>query len=439
VSELEPFVVDRELSRAAKRWVGFRRRLRAGEGFVEDPFEASRKVLGKTTFQTLVELEGDPVAPSVARWVYRLAEQRINRNWLVAIARARSEKPSDARYEASHQAIVKSALAHPARRRAWLKEAIVRAEPIHALVGGLWERRRAIAEQLEPKGDALDAGYLSQPCEDLHELAERWLDATQALLEAQGSTPSLDGLVTRTLAEVDPGWPSHLNPQSLLDLFRDTRLFDDLDLDPGPLPAALAPSSFMRALARVGAAFTVACAPRDQPFCIAHDAYGLERLRHGAVFGLLPLSGAFLTRRLGATRELARRATRAAATTVLFETRIAALRVLLGRAALRGRSDLAEAYADGVHRCLGIELPATAAGAFLKLRLDDPQRFAGDLWAFEMVNRLRDAHDEDWFRNPRAVDQLRSEAALPPKVTVERGALESAMSSATATLLELSS
>jgi hypothetical protein len=395
-------------------------------------------VLGKTAFEALLELEGDPVAPSVARWVYRLAEQRINRNWIVAIAQARTEKPSEADYETSHHTLLKTALALPARRHACIKEAIARAEPIHALVGGLWERRRAIAEQMKPKGAALDAGYLSEPCENLHELAEGWLDATQALLEAHGSTPSVAGWIERALGVVDPGWPSHLNPRTLLDLFRDTRLFDDLDLDPGPLPSALAPSSFTRALARVGAAFSVACAPPDQPFCIAHDAYGLERLRHGAVFGLLPLSGAFLSSRLGATRELARRATRAAAATAVFETRTAALRVLLGRAALNGRNELADAYAEGVHRCLGIELPPAAAGALLRLRLDDPQRFAGGLIAFDTVNRLRDAHDEDWFRNPRAVDQLRSEAALPPKVAVERSTVERAMSAAAATLLELS-
>jgi hypothetical protein len=182
----------------------------------------------------------------------------------------------------------------------------------------------------------------------------------------------------------------------------------------------------------------VANAPRDQPFAIAHDAYGLERLRHGALFATLPLNAAFLTRRLGATRELARRAIRAAASTLLFETRFAALRVLLGRAALSGSRALRDAYSEGTYRCLGSELPATAAGALIRLRLDDPQRFAGQLLALETANRLREVHDEDWFRNPRAIDQLRSEASLPPRLEVERAELERAISNSVSTLLELS-
>jgi hypothetical protein len=239
------------------------------------------------------------------------------------------------------------------------------------------------------------------------------------------------------LGDVDAGWPAHLNPSSLTDLFRDTRLLEALELDPGRLPKAIAPASFMRALARLGAAVLVASAPRDQPFCIAHDAYGLQRFRYGALLGTLPLSAAFAMRRLGASRELARRATRAAAMTVLLESRIAALRVLLGEAALRGPGALRDAYSEGVYRCLGIELPDTAAGAFIKLRMDDAQRFCGLFLAIQSSHRLRDAHDEDWFRNPRAIDQLRSEAALPPEIAVPREQLDAALVTTESALREL--
>jgi hypothetical protein len=37
------------------------------------------------------------------------------------------------------------------------------------------------------------------------------------------------------------------------------------------------------------------------------------------------------------------------------------------------------------------------------------------LLASVRARELTESHDEDWFRNPRAVDQLRSEAALPPQ------------------------
>lgn len=431
---IEPFRIDRELSKAAKRWIGFRRQLRAGRGFDLDPFEPSRPALGKSTFEALLDLGEDPVAPSIARWVYRLAEQRINQKWLVAIARLRSEVPEQPPSETSHAELVRRALADPARRREWLAAAVRRAEPIHALVSGLWERRSEIARSMMPADEAHGTGYRAAPCENLSELANAWLDVSDAMIEAPSSNCPPDWWMTRALGEVDPGWPARLNPRSLLELFRDTPLFEDLRLDPGPLPRALAPASFMRGLARLGAAFLVACAPTDQPFSIAHDPYGLERLRHGALLGTLPLSRAFVMRRLGASREHAQRATRSAATTLLFESRLAALRVLLGEAALGGPEALRDAYAEGLHRCLRIELPGAAAGVLVKLRLDDPQRFSALLLALDGANRLRDEHDEDWFRNPRAIDQLRSEAARPPPVEAERRTLERALESSSATL-----
>jgi hypothetical protein len=33
---------------------------------------------------------------------------------------------------------------------------------------------------------------------------------------------------------------------------------------------------------------------------------------------------------------------------------------------------------------------------------------------------MTDLHDEDWFRNPRAIEQWRAEARLPPETTVPR-------------------
>lgn len=435
---VEPFVIDRELRRTAKRWRSFRRRLRAGEGFDLDPFDTSRPALGKSTFQALLEIPGDPVAPRVARWVYRLAEQRINRNWLVAIARKRSEVPVEEGHETSHAELVRRALAEPVRRREWLERALVRSEPIHALVVGLWERRSAIADQVIPASTPRALGYDSAPSENLAGLADAWLQATEPLLPALGSGRAPEWWLSHALGErVDAGWPAHLNPDSVSDLFRDTRLLEALDLDPGPLPRALAPASFMRALARLGAAFLVASAPGDQPFSIAYDAYGLERYRHGALLGSLPLNPKFVMRRLRATRELARRAIRSAAATLLIESRLAALRVLLGEAALGGRKALRDAYTEGIHRCLGVELPGDAAGVIVKLRLDDPQRFSGLLLAFEFAGQLRDAHDDDWFRNPRAIDQLRSEAAMPPETRVERVRLETAVSLAASTLHDL--
>jgi len=171
----------------------------------------------------------------------------------------------------------------------------------------------------------------------------------------------------------------------------------------------------MRALARLGAAFIDANAPKDQPFSIAHDAYGLERRRHGALFALLLLNPEFLQRRLGASREAIRQARRSWGTSLLIASRIAAVRVLLRRSALNGGKALTDSFEERMVRACRVELPRRTAGVFVRLHDDDPQRFAGLLLGAASSQRLTESHDEDWFRNPRAVDQLRSEAVLPPR------------------------
>jgi hypothetical protein len=46
-------------------------------------------------------------------------------------------------------------------------------------------------------------------------------------------------------------------------------------------------------------------------------------------------------------------------------------------------------------------------------RPSDPGRFAGLLLASELATRLTESHDEDWYRNPRAVEEIRETARLP--------------------------
>ena len=57
-------------------------------------------------------------------------------------------------------------------------------------------------------------------------------------------------------------------------------------------------------------------------------------------------------------------------------------------------------------------------GALVRLHVDTPQRFAGLLLAATQVAELTQEHDADWFRNPRAIEQVRAEASVPPPVRV---------------------
>jgi hypothetical protein len=109
---------------------------------------------------------------------------------------------------------------------------------------------------------------------------------------------------------------------------------------------------------------------------------------------------------------------------MLVATRIQALKVLLRPSAHAGKVPLAEALEAGIDRALGVGMSGVAPYAFLRLHVDDSQRFAGVLRAARRYQALLDEHDEDWFDNPRAADQLRAEAALAPPVVLERSELE---------------
>jgi hypothetical protein len=50
---------------------------------------------------------------------------------------------------------------------------------------------------------------------------------------------------------------------------------------------------------------------------------------------------------------------------------------------------------------------------FIRVRPRDSQRFAGALLAASRHETLVQTHDEDWFRNPRAIAELRAELNEP--------------------------
>ena len=80
--------------------------------------------------------------------------------------------------------------------------------------------------------------------------------------------------------------------------------------------------------------------------------------------------------------------------------------------ASRPRTDTSShfsAFEELSQRCLGEPLPPRAAGSLFRLHADDGQRFAGLLLAAELADTLTRTHDDDWFRNPRAAEELRAE------------------------------
>jgi hypothetical protein len=105
----------------------------------------------------------------------------------------------------------------------------------------------------------------------------------------------------------------------------------------------------------------------------------------------------------------------------------AAFRLRLRRYALESERAFREASSELAHRDLQLSLPPALAGALFQLDIEDEQRLLGRLLAADRDRELTEVHDEDWFRNPRAIEQLRAEAHRPPAVRVELARAEAAL------------
>jgi hypothetical protein len=88
-----------------------------------------------------------------------------------------------------------------------------------------------------------------------------------------------------------------------------------------------------------------------------------------------------------------------------------------------GKSLLRSQLPELSDSALGFELPESAAGVFIRVRPRDAQRFAGALLAASRHETLVQTHDEDWFRNPRAIAELRAELNEPALTPLAEPAL----------------
>lgn len=426
MEDLDPLKLDRALFRTATEWRRWRRGLDSADLTSLPAFELNRWAIGLSCFQRVLELHpADPLRGPLGRWVYRLTEQRVNqrallirehrlRREIVQIPSERSEMPLSQ---------LKQALLLPAGGRA--ERLAKRPGRLGALArhGGnyrtasllVWERRQEFAQRM----GLSSPDSIELPCEAPELLASRWLTESQdAWLST--STPDLNHAIELGVdARDDHGWPARLSPASLQRLLSEGDLFRSLDLDPGELPQALGGSSFLRAMARVGAAWHDAASPKDQPFVIAHDPYGLRRREVGARFAMLALNPAFATHKLRLSGPRLEHHLRATQRTLLLESRIAALRVLLRKPALTGATAFNQAFEEYSALVFGEPLDARLSATLFSLHVDDVQRFCGLFLAAASSAALREAHDFDWFRNPRGIDQVRADAAIPPRHTLD--------------------
>ncbi|MAQ15520.1 MAG: hypothetical protein CMN30_12085 [Sandaracinus sp.] len=115
-------------------------------------------------------------------------------------------------------------------------------------------------------------------------------------------------------------------------------------------------------------------------------------------------------RRRGLTRSETERAQRSAAAVILVVARLAAADVLVAGDALEARS-------AWVGRALGADVEPGSA-VCLGSSAARP-RFRGVLGGLALFAALRELHDEDWFRNPRAAEPLRGAATPGGRTSIE--------------------
>jgi hypothetical protein len=426
VSELDILRLDRDIARAARAERGWWRTLR------EDPrraaeeawFEPVRHVTTRTTFQEVQALSAeDPLREGLLAWVQRLAVTRIAREPILAAAMTWGEptlqlqEPEPGLH--SVRGIVHRVLtaSESAERRAWL-DALARCSV------PMLDREKTLRQATEEITSRLGvtAADARAPLERAAVVteAEQFLRRTRDVAGALSSRDEhLADLVATLVARDVPGvWPTKPDARWLFDLFQGTPLLQGLTLDLGPTPAPLGGASFMRTLARFGAAYARAAVLGRAPFVVTSDSTELHPMRRGALLASLAVDPVFLRKRLGLSREAAGAACRALAFTTLATLRLAAAQTIVDVASASATT-LAEAIEDALQARVPPELAATLP------RIDPraPLRFVGALVARADADELRADFDDDWFRNPRALTSLRERDAAPRAAKLETSSL----------------
>lgn len=368
----------------------------------------------------------DPLAPALEAWLLRLREQAHFAARRGELSRAQREvlrpisEPEQALLPLSE--LLRLSLSRPRERAAYLRSYFSASAELGELVRRLWEERQVFAESL---GASLDSCEVASSA--LLPTARAFVTDTRSAFE----TLDIDDpatLVTTLLAEsASEGWPARLTPRSMLDLLGDASWTHGLKLRPFAVPEARGASSFLLGLAQAGRAICDAASALRSPFVLSTDVFDLRRHSVGALLGMLPLSAAFAVRRLGLSPARVRDQQRALARAALSDLRVAAYRVVLRELLLGGARRLRSELPELSSRALGFELPFELAGVFIRVRPRDSQRFAGALLAASRYERLVQSHDEDWFRNPRAIAELRAELGEPAPDLPDEASLNAGM------------
>ena len=382
----------------------------------DEPLEEVRWVTGKSTWDALGRLEPPaadrPLCEALRRWVYFLLQARVGgaeeRAWACAAAEPNAVLAGDRPLRVAWRDAWRGVIAAPtaAAARPWLDAAAELAPPLAAVAARRAARRVEVARRL---GLAHPSAPLVGAAPDaLRGAAMRLLDATDDLWSASFGDALRDGggaaaVIPAAIArEAGDGWPAHLTARWLEETLRVAFVGPPVAMP--RLPGALGAASFARALQALGFALRAAPASGTTPFALAREPAFVGAHRLASVLGALPADPAFQVRALGLGSRVATAQARVLARAALFEVRLGAVRLLLGDDAAPAPRAL---FDELTARMFGRGLDPRLCGAWPPAREDESARWLALLETPRMRDDLRDRFDADWFRNPRAWQELR--------------------------------
>lgn len=409
-----------------------RRRVDPAAATMLDPYARHAWVSRRDTLEALREREHDLGPRILASWVHAFLFGRMLQDPEIAELSAR-EVPS---LEVELPVPERISFREATRRLVTTRDRPVRDQVARALVKNapslaaetreLWSRRGEIASRLGLPFDGPIPLFTQGPNDlsVLEELARFTLrethDLTSSLLHEVGPSWS-DVIAIGAGLEADVGWPRQISTSVLREWFGGESGWLQLPPTMGALPRLLNGASFTRLLARFGARWADAAAPRSVPIALGSFPSARPRAWIGNLTAALLVDRVFLSKNVRFSRGEIERTRRSQSLITLFATRLSAARCLVRAAALSGDARaLRQRATDVMCEALQRDVPAELASVLPRLTTNDLTRFISIGPAARLRRELRDAFDEDWFRNPRAVLELRDRLSRPAEPSEDK-------------------
>jgi hypothetical protein len=384
-------------------------------------YEPFRAVAGQKAYVALgKEIERSPLGAlhlsAQRRWVAELTMRRVTLE--LELERAALAAEPEVRVELTQQELPfrrwPLALLHTATRteaHAQTAAFAARAPALRGVAQELRARRFEVASRLgEPHAESL---AVASNVGAVQKAAHEFLAATHAVAldalrrEAKRlERPGIDlDVLRRALLAVDAphGWPARLGTEWFRQIF--ASFADDARGTVPPLPQALGGASFMRAIFVFGAALRDLVPAAALPFSLRCDPYRVGALCTGRLFAAAARSAPFQSRVLGLGAALLPGQHRALSLSALLEHRVRAAAVVIA-----AQASVDVTFAEGtLAQALLAPLPEGFAGVWPG-GLAPHVAFEAALRGAQQQRELVHRHDEDWFKNPRAVAELVAEA-----------------------------